>query len=234
MRPYIVINGISSRQVEGLLIQSLPPIAKPKMRISAEEIDGKDGDVVTVLGYAAYDKALTIGLKGDFNVDDVISFFETSGKIIFSSEPDKYYNFSMYNGIDFNRLIRFRTATVNLHVQPFKYSAVEPVVTVNNSENVITIPIRNTGNTISRPSFKITGSGSIGLYINNVQILGLSLQTNQTVIIDDMNVKDPEGNFLNRQVVGNYDKLTLQSGINSIKVTGNATEIEIDKYSRWV
>lgn len=234
MRPYIVINGTSSRQVEGLIIQSLPPITKPKMRISAEEIDGKDGDVVTKLGYSAYDKVLTIGLKGDFNIDDVISFFETSGKIIFSTEPDKYYNFAMYNGIDFNRLIRFRTATVNLHVQPFKYSAAEPVLTVNNSENVVTIPIRNTGNTISRPKFSITGSGVIGLYINNVQILSMTLSSGQTVIIEDMNAKDPAGNFLNRQISGDYDKLTLQSGVNSIKVTGNATKIEIDRYSRWI
>ena len=55
---YIIINGVSSKTIEGLLIQTLPPISKPKIRTSAEEIDGRDGDVVTTLGYAAYDKTL--------------------------------------------------------------------------------------------------------------------------------------------------------------------------------
>lgn len=234
MRPYIIINGLSSRQIEGLIIQTLPPITKPRMRTSIEEINGRDGDVVTVLGYAAYDKPVTIGLKGDYNVDDVISFFNTSGRVIFSNEVDKYYNFALYDAIDFNKLIRFKTANINLHVQPFKYSAIEPVITVENDENVVTIPVRNTGNTISRPKFTIKGSGQIGLYINNMQILGITLAEDQTVIIDDMNAKDTEGDFLNRQVVGDYDKLILQSGINSIKITGNAEKIDIERYSRWI
>ena len=76
MIPYIIINGVSSKNINGLLIQSLPPISKPRIRTSIEEIDGRDGDVVTTLGYAAYDKAITIGLKGDYNVDDVIEFFK--------------------------------------------------------------------------------------------------------------------------------------------------------------
>lgn len=234
MRPYIIINGLSSRQIEGLIIQTLPPITKPRMRTSIEEINGRDGDVVTALGYAAYDKPVTIGLKGDYNVDDVISFFNTSGRVIFSNEVDKYYNFALYDTIDFNKLIRFKTADINLHVQPFKYSAIEPVITVENNENVVTIPVRNTGNTISRPKFTIKGSGQIGLYINNMQILGITLAEEQTVIIDDMNATDTEGEFLNRQVVGDYDKLILQSGINSIKITGNAEKIDIERYSRWI
>ena len=81
---YIIINGVSSKNINGLLIQNLPPISKPKIRTSAEEIDGRDGDVVTTLGYAAYDKTFSIGLRGDYNVDDVISFFNTSGRVIFS------------------------------------------------------------------------------------------------------------------------------------------------------
>ena len=49
MIPYVIINGVSSKNVHGLLIQSLPPITKPKMRTSKEEIDGRNGDIVTTL-----------------------------------------------------------------------------------------------------------------------------------------------------------------------------------------
>lgn len=132
MSNYIELNGEKSTNVNGLLIQSLPPITKPKMRTSAEEIDGRDGDIVTKLGYSAYNKTLKIGLHGDYDVDDAISFFDSEGEVVFSNEPDKYYRYEIIDGIDFDRLIRFRTASVNLHVQPFKYDAVDRVLNVIN------------------------------------------------------------------------------------------------------
>ena len=51
MRNYIILNGKKSTDINGLLIQSLPPISKPKIRTQIEEIDGRDGDIVTKLGY---------------------------------------------------------------------------------------------------------------------------------------------------------------------------------------
>lgn len=125
MISYIELNGEKSTNVKGLMIQSLPPITKPKMRTSKEEIDGRDGDIVTKLGYAAYDKEVSIGLHGDFDIDDAIAFLDSEGEVVFSNEPDKYYRYQILDGIDFKRLVRFRTAKVKMHVQPFKYDAVD-------------------------------------------------------------------------------------------------------------
>lgn len=122
---YIELNGEKSTSVKGLIIQSLPPISKPKMRTSTETIDGRDGDIVTKLGYAAYDKEVSVGLHGDFDIDDAIAFFDSEGEVVFGNEPDKYYRYSILEQIDFERLVRFRTATVKMHVQPFKYDAVD-------------------------------------------------------------------------------------------------------------
>lgn len=128
---YIILNGVKSTAVRGLLIQSLPPITKPQIRTSVEEIDGRDGDIVTKLGYSAYDKELTIGLYGDYNVDDAIEYFDSEGDVVFSNEPDKYYKYQIIEQIDFERLIRFKTATVKMHVQPFKYDAVDRYLTAS-------------------------------------------------------------------------------------------------------
>ena len=125
MISHIELNGEKSTNVKGLIIQSLPPITKPKMRTSREEIDGRDGDIVTKLGYAAYDKEVSIGLHGDFDIDDAIAFFDSEGEVVFGNEPDKYYRYSILEQIDFARLIRFRTAKVKMHMQPFKYDAVD-------------------------------------------------------------------------------------------------------------
>lgn len=122
---YIELNGERSTSVKGLIIQSLPPISKPKMRTSIETIDGRDGDAVTKLGYSAYDKQLGIGLHGDFDIDDAIAFFDSEGEVVFGNEPDKYYRYQILDQIDFERLVRFRTANVKMHVQPFKHDAVD-------------------------------------------------------------------------------------------------------------
>ena len=239
MIPYIIINGVSSRNIDGLLIQSLPPITKPKIRTSIEEIDGRDGDIVTTLGYAAYDKPITIGLKGDYNVDDIIEYFNTSGKITFSNELDKYYNFAIYDTIDFNKLIRFKTANINLHVQPFKYSVDEPPIVNNNTreQTIIDISVRNTGNIYSKPKLTITGSNTITVYLGNTQIFSIELSAaGETIIIDaaEMNATDGAGNYLNRQVTGDYNNFVLATGSNSIRVTGTITKVTLENYSRWI
>lgn len=131
MANYIILNGKNSNTITGLLIQNLPPISKPLQRTLIEEIDGRDGDIVTKLGYGAYDKEITIGLYGSYNVDDVISYFDSEGVVTFSNEPDKYYNYQIIDQIDFERLIRFKTATVRMHVQPFKYLLNEPEIEVD-------------------------------------------------------------------------------------------------------
>ena len=116
----ITWKGVSSTTIDGLLICELPPISKPPMRVKETMIDGRDGSVIEDLGYAPYDKPVTIGLRGNFNINKVIKYFTGEGEIIFSNEPDKVYTAKVINQIDYNRLLRFRTAVVQFRVQPYK------------------------------------------------------------------------------------------------------------------
>lgn len=132
MRDYIIINGVNSLTITGLAISKLPSISKPPLRVMTEEINGRDGDLITELGYGAYDKELTIGLYGNFDIDEVIAYFNQEGTIVFSNEDDKYYNFKIINEIDYEALIKFRTATITLHCQPFKYPLAETPIEITN------------------------------------------------------------------------------------------------------
>lgn len=228
---YIELNGEKSTDVKGLIIQSLPPITKPKVRTSIEEIDGRDGDIVTKLGYAAYDKEVSIGLHGDFDIDDAISFFDSEGEVVFGNEPDKYYRYSILGQIDFERLIRFRTAKVKMHVQPFKYDAVDRVFEAVGQKSVT---LRNRGNVVSRPTVTVYGSGTVSLSVNAVTILTMAIGDGYiTIDSEEMNAYHGDA-LMNRYVSGDYSDLKLNVGENVISCSGNVTEIKVEDYSRWV
>lgn len=236
MRNYIELNGQSSNDVIGLLIQQLPPISKPKMRTQIDEIDGRAGDIVTQLGFSAYDKIVEIGLYSNFDIDDVITYFNGSGKVVFSNEPDKYYNYQILDHIDYERLIRFRTAKVKFHVQPFKYSAVEGVLKFTSFTND-EITVINNGNYISKPIITITGSGTINLSLNGYQIFVIDMGDNEQIVIDTnlMEAYNPTNQvLLNRSVTGNYDNFSLNVGKNTISWSGTISEIDVENYSRWI
>ena len=235
MRDYIIINGIKSTLINGLIITSLPPITKPKIRYTAEEIDGVDGDTITKLGYGAYDKTFEIGLSYNYNVDDVIEYFNTEGKIIFSNEPDKYYNFTTLNEIDFEKLLRFKKAKITIHVQPFKYSNIESTKTYNFTDESQNLTVRNNGNIYSKPVITLFGSGTINLSLNGIEVFTITLNGSMVLDTQSQNAYDPNTkDFLNRYVIGDFKNLYLKVGANTISWTGNITKVQIDYCSRWI
>lgn len=237
MRNYIILNDRSSEEIPGLLIQELPPISKPLLRNQIEEIDGRDGDIVMPLGYAAYDKDVSIGLYGKFDVDDVIEYFNSEGKVVFSNEPDKYYKYQILNQIDFERLVRFRTATVTFHVQPFKFANNEKAKTYTSFDNN-SITVRNNGNYYSRPKITVFGTGTINLSLNGKQLFVINLGSQAAQITIDaqqLEAYDEDTNVLmNRSVDGDYDNLRLKVGTNTISWSGSVTKMIISNYSRWI
>ena len=215
-RNYIILNGVNSQTIEGLFIKDLPPITKPPMRNTKEEIDGRDGDIITKLGYGAYDKEITIGLANNYDIDEVIAFFTkeatpdiipsfTHNEIVFSNEPDKVYYFSQLDQIDFNKLIKFRTATVSFHCQPFKYEY---------DENFISfIPQTTTGTgtditlTPSSPT-KLT----LGLKGNTEQDISKNIfQTNGNITYGGITTTDNGDGTLTLSNSASVDIVALQS-----------------------
>ena len=236
MRNYIILNGKDSRYLDGFIVQALPPISKPKIRTRVEEIEGRDGDIVTSLGYSAYDKTLKIGLYGNYRIDDIISYFDSSGVVTFSNEVDKFYRYQIVEQIDFERLVRFRTATVKFHVQPFKYSRVETKKVFPIGRTGITsVQVRNSGNTISRPIGTIEGEGNVSLSLNGKSILAINFGEDRSITIDTEKMEAYNGNILkNRHVAGDYDNFALSVGLNTISWSGKINKITLENYTRWI
>ena len=249
---YVVLNGTRSDTVKGLLIQSLPPISKPMMRTQIEEIDGRDGDIITKLGYSAYDKVMSIGLHGDYDVDDVIKFFDSEGTVIFSNEPDKYYNYTIINQIDFERLIRFKTAEVTFHVQPFKYSAVRKYALENQyvliadtvqTQNGVTVEVISgqihvTGQAVSSAVVNLPMQyvmPEAGVYTMVARATGTNVSGKVRIIGNTPSNADSFGNrsvtLVNNQTVSIQDELNGSQGFKAVYLSfpvGSQMDFYID------
>ena len=176
---------------------------------------------------------MEIGLFGTYDIDSINTFFNQSGTITFSNETDKYYRFEILNQIDYNQLIKFRTATVVFHCQPFKYEVGETAITLSSGNNTV----KNKGNIYSKPIITINGSGTVSISLNGNQIFSIDMSDNSKIVIDTENLEayDPDSNvLLNRIVTGDYDDFKLESGNNTINLSGTITSASISNYSRWL
>lgn len=237
IRPYFIINGKSSNSIRGLIVSELAPIKKAQIRTLIETVDGRDGDIVTPLGYSAYDKPVKIGLSVNYDIDEIIDYLNSEGTIVFSNEPDKYYRFAVYNEIDFERLIRFKTASVVFHVQPYKFSTLEKELSFEISESPESISLYNAGNVYSRPTIYITAEGIVSVSLNGSEILEIDFgEDEQTIKIDSeaMNAYYSDDTLANRIVSGNYDNIKLNKGWNTITLSGSVSELSVRNYTRYV
>lgn len=239
---YCILNDKKSSLIKGLLIQSLPIISKPQMRTNINEIDGRDGDIVTKLGYAAYDRTMSIGLFGDFDIYEVIDYFNSEGEAIFSNEPEMIYKYQIINQIDFEKLLRFRTAEVVFHCQPFKYSSFRERLSFD-LENPI--QIYNQGNVYSKPKFFVTDENTFfetarHIYLDGNLVITIKQPPNavevaSAICIDtekmQATVGDEYGAYMNRYVTCDYLNFKVTQGEHTISTDWFG---EITNISRWI
>ena len=226
----IIWKDIESTEIKGLMICELPPITKPKMRVQETTIDGVDGSIIEELGYESYDKTITIGLTKGFDIDEVIEYFTGVGDVVFSNEPERYYKARIIDQIDYERLLRFRTATVKFRVQPFKYELDESSITLTESGKSVS----NNGLKESKPIMTITGTGTIELSINNLLVFRYTFPEEENEVVIDSEKQDAYlGSILkNRNMTGEFP--ILKSGSNVISWSGEITRIVVEPKSRWI
>lgn len=229
----IIWKGIDSDSIKGLLICELPPITKPKMRTSITKIDGRDGDIIDELGYESYVKNIKIGLTRNYDLDMIMKYFTGKGDLVLSNESDKVYKCNIVDKVDYEKLLRFKTATVKFYTQPYKYLKDEEK-TILSITNETSIKVVNQGLEISRPIFILKGSGKVSISINNSTIFDYTFPDDESeVIIDSINEEAYfEGIYKNRNMLGSFP--ILEVGENIVSWSGTLTNITIEPKSRWL
>ena len=228
-------KGAFSTTIEGLLISELPSISKPPLRVRETMIDGRDGSIIEELGYEPYNKAVTIALRGNFNINKVIKYFTGEGEIIFSNEPDKVYTAKVINQIDYNRLLRYRTAVVQFRVQPYKHKYNEAYKEIQTATtDGATDEVFNEGLEDSKPKMVLHGSGTVGISVNGIHVFDYTFPEGETEVVIDSEKEDAYlGSVLkNRNMNGDFP--VLLAGTNKIEWSGDVESIEILPRSRWL
>lgn len=230
----IIFKNINSSSIQGLLISDLGDIIKATRRQENMEVDGRDGDVYRYKGYDTYDKSISIGLFGEFNIDEISNFFSGDGVAIFSNEPTKYYRARITKQINYERLIRFRKTTVKFTVDPYKYLLDEPSVT----STVNTFTVNNAGYEDSQPTMILTGDAGeiVTIKVRDLQVYEVTIPPEGTITLDGEALNCYNSNADKNQFVkitgGNF--ATLKSGANSIEWGGNLDSLTVIPKSRWL
>lgn len=229
----IIWKNIDSETIPGLIITNIPPITKPKMKTSITKIDGRDGDIIEELGYESYTKSIGIGLARNYDIDRVMKYFTGVGELIISDEPDKVYKAQIIEKIDYERLIRFKTAVVKFYTQPYKYLKDEKSIILD-INNETSLKITNVGLEKSKPVITLEGTGTIEISLNGFNLFKYVFPENETkVVIDSLEEEAYLDNVLkNRNMLGTFP--IFEVGENTISWSGNLTQISIEPKSRWL
>ena len=249
-RNYIILNGVPSWEIPGLIINSLPPVTKAPRRTDLQKADGMNGDVRTNLGYDSYDREIEIGILEELaDYEMILRYFNSDGYAVFSNEPDMFYNYYIDNQIDFEKLVRFKKASVVFRVFPEKRSLLDFVVekdftfTRTDSSFVGELEVTNAGNIDAKTRILIfpgyntpSTSGNLSLKIEifpNGETAASGRATMTTIfrenshwyfIFDALtgNVSVNTGismNYHNNIIKGDVTSLVFKPGVNILKVT---------------
>lgn len=229
----ITWKNINSDTLTGLIITELPPITKPKMKTNIINVDGRDGDIIDELGYQSYTKTIKIGLARNYDIDAIMKYFTGTGELITSDEPNRVYNSTIIDKIDYEKLLRFKKANVKFYTQPFKYLKNEQPITLNIT-NQTSMVVNNRGLEIAKPIITLYGSGTIELLINNSGVFTYTFPSGESSVVIDSLKEEAylNGVYKNRNMLGNFPKLEV--GDNTISWTGNLTKIIVEPKSRWL
>lgn len=230
--PYIIFNDIISTDV-GVVINKLPPIIKPEKNMEKFELNERDGFLTMDYGtYKGYVKPVECTMTDKANINQLTSWLNGSGKVIFSNEPEMIYDATIINKIPFESIVdKFRSFIIQFECQPFKRQVVGNEKTYDITEHSGGIKFEGKGNYKSKPVITVYGNGSVTLMINEQRVI-------LTNVVDEITVNSQimdcykQGRLMNHYMIGEFP--TLNPTTNYLGWEGNISQIKIEYNWRWL
>lgn len=228
MTDIVIINGMDTREI-GVTCTSLPPIQISQERVSKILVPGRSGYLhVSDDSFESQIKTCGFFYDGE-SAAEVARFLMSAETVIFSNEPDKIYSCSYGGNTDLeNTIFDWHEFNVSFECNPEKKEA-SPAEIIATSGIVLLSP----GNRKNRPTFEITGSGTIVLTVGTQEVT-LS-DVSGTIIIDGelQECYTSLGVSRNAYMTGEFPVLN-PSEETAISWTGTVTSVLIRPNWRWV
>ena len=223
-------NDIDSRQM-GVRVTKMPETVRAERRVERVEIAGRNGSLHVDEGtYSSYDRTMECALINRRKLDDVAAWLVGSGKMIFSTEPDKVYDVVISNKVSIAQMMRvFQKFQVTMDTQPFKYS-VNPFG--DTLELLKPQTVYNKGTVYAQPKITVYGSGSITLDINGTAFPLSGVDGHITIDSESMEVY--RGSESQNSRFGGAEFPRLEAGGNAVSWTGNVEKLVIEPEWRWL
>lgn len=226
----ITFKGTASNTYP-LTITTPPQVTHPEIKGETYTIPGRDGELIsndTYKGNAEIRVTFAMVAADSANTSNsyaqkfraVREWLSGTGKLIIGDSTDSYYEVLKTTIVTDSRVIlRYGIIEVAFTVYPYEF--------LNTGDTAITsFPITNNAG-ISRPLYKISGTGSGTLTVNGKS---MTYTVDGNLYIDTRRLiayKLDNGSKLNRsdKISGNYDDLLLKVGSNSISATVGTLEV---------
>ncbi len=239
---FFIWNGTDCR-AKGIVMRGPAAIIRPEERITHKQIPGRSGDLTETEGeniYNSYIQTASISVRGGFRVREVFRWLRGAGYVTFSGEPDKKQAARVIGAVTLNKHSRnldYWEGEVQFYCQPLKELLSDGKITVSSSNSTV----RNNGDVICHPMYKITASGNSLLLTvsgegtpdeNSLAVTGLASGNVIWVDSETMEVWDAaKENLLTADSAGNFP--VMAQGSNTIGGTGWSA-VEIEKRERYL
>lgn len=215
-------KGISSDHMK-VIAKEEDFIARAPQRFEEVPVEGSDGTILIPLGYGQIQKELDVQILDVNKVDEVLSWLNGEGELEFNGRVSKVY---FYDGFDVNRFVTLKKAKISYIRDPFWYKNDDFYVSV-------TTGVINEGNIYSKPTIKLTGSGTVDMSINGTRFKYTF--TDPYVEIDCDRMKETyNGLSRSRNIELGLEYPHLIPGNNPVVIYSGICTIQMKRKDRWL
>lgn len=226
---YLIFRGVSTLDI-GVFAAQMPAHAKPGVRYTEYQIQGRDGAVHTIEGYNPFDITcqLTMIRSDAYTRDLINAWADGSGLLITSDMPDRAWQASVFGPVKYTRRMYgftcYDLANVTFRCQPGMREAVPSIHTFESSGSII-----NPGSMESQPKIVVNGHNTCVFSVGGNTITLNNVADAVTLDCEAGYVYTPSGAA---EMVGDFPVLPL--GKSEVVLGSGVTKIEIQPNWRWL
>lgn len=246
--PYFIWKDTDCRTL-GIMVETYPPMVKPKERVEQVTIPGMAGKLVIPEGdYPVYDnylKSVKCWCRPSADIQAICSFLTGSGLLVLGNEPNRAYRARIINQIDFAQIVKgreYRNFTIPFDVSPLKRIWPTTDETVFSFTPTAIGDVINSGNQPCYPTVTITADseGTILLQIGanlvsfNAPAAGTFILDYEAQIYYNGTTMENISPLLTGPRIVLQDASEVLNGAHAVSWSGPASAVSVVPNWRWV